>query len=134
MAEKETKNERRLREEEEAQTRGPFNITKRPVGPLGQLANLITGEVDERGYGTSRHPGAVYAGDQVSRKIHNTEGKTALESLTDPRVRQARREAAAEQRREDKEPRKYAKGGKVKSASARADGCAQRGKTRGRMV
>ena len=25
-------------------------------------------------------------------------------------------------------------GGKVKSASARADGCAQRGKTRGRMV
>ena len=26
------------------------------------------------------------------------------------------------------------KGGKVKSASARADGCAQRGKTRGRMV
>ena len=25
-------------------------------------------------------------------------------------------------------------GGKIKSASARADGCAQRGKTRGRMV
>lgn len=29
---------------------------------------------------------------------------------------------------------KYAKGGKVKSASKRADGCAQRGKTRGRIV
>ncbi len=28
----------------------------------------------------------------------------------------------------------YKKGGKVKSASSRADGCAQRGKTRGRMV
>jgi hypothetical protein len=28
----------------------------------------------------------------------------------------------------------YAKGGKVKSASARADGCAKRGKTRGKMV
>ena len=28
----------------------------------------------------------------------------------------------------------YAKGGKVSSASSRADGCAQRGKTRGRMV
>jgi len=28
----------------------------------------------------------------------------------------------------------YKKGGKVSSASARADGCAQRGKTRGRMV
>ena len=29
---------------------------------------------------------------------------------------------------------KKRKGGKVKSASARADGCAQRGKTRGKMV
>lgn len=28
----------------------------------------------------------------------------------------------------------YAQGGKTKSASARADGCAQRGKTRGKMV
>jgi hypothetical protein len=28
----------------------------------------------------------------------------------------------------------YAKGGKVGSASKRADGCAQRGKTRGKMV
>jgi hypothetical protein len=28
----------------------------------------------------------------------------------------------------------YAKGGSVSSASARADGCAQRGKTKGRMV
>jgi hypothetical protein len=32
------------------------------------------------------------------------------------------------------EPVKYAKGGKVGSASKRADGIAQRGKTRGRMV
>lgn len=31
-------------------------------------------------------------------------------------------------------PRKYAKGGSVGSASARADGCAQRGKTKGRMI
>ena len=29
---------------------------------------------------------------------------------------------------------RYKKGGKVKSASARADGCAQRGKTRGKIV
>ena len=29
---------------------------------------------------------------------------------------------------------KKAKGGKIKSASARADGCAQRGKTRGKIV
>ena len=32
------------------------------------------------------------------------------------------------------EPVKKAKGGVVSSASKRADGCAQRGKTRGRMV
>ena len=31
-------------------------------------------------------------------------------------------------------PEKYAKGGKVGSASKRADGCAIRGKTRGKMV
>ena len=31
-------------------------------------------------------------------------------------------------------PVKKAKGGKVSSASKRADGCAQRGKTKGRMV
>jgi len=30
--------------------------------------------------------------------------------------------------------RDYAKGGKVKSASSRADGCAMRGKTRGKIV
>jgi len=30
--------------------------------------------------------------------------------------------------------KKYASGGSVKSASARADGCAQRGKTRGKIV
>ena len=31
-------------------------------------------------------------------------------------------------------PVKYKKGGSVSSASGRADGCAQRGKTRGKMV
>jgi len=31
-------------------------------------------------------------------------------------------------------PKQMKSGGKVKSASARADGCAQRGKTRGKMI
>ena len=43
-----------------------------------------------------------------------------------------------EEKYKDKTPQemevKKAKGGKVSSASKRADGCAQRGKTRGRMV
>jgi hypothetical protein len=34
----------------------------------------------------------------------------------------------------DKAARKYASGGSVGSASSRADGCAQRGKTKGRIV
>ena len=48
----------------------------------------------------------------------------------EPEVRKAMREAAAEERRE---ARGMKKGGKVKSASSRADGCAMRGKTRGMM-
>jgi hypothetical protein len=32
------------------------------------------------------------------------------------------------------ENKQYKKGGKVSSASSRADGCAQRGKTKGRMI
>jgi hypothetical protein len=31
-------------------------------------------------------------------------------------------------------PKKYAKGGSVSSASKRADGCAERGKTKGKFV
>jgi hypothetical protein len=31
-------------------------------------------------------------------------------------------------------PKKYAKGGSVSSASKRADGCAQRGKTKGKFI
>jgi len=45
--------------------------------------------------------------------------------------RKAAREAAAEERRE---ARGMKKGGAVKSASSRADGCAMRGKTKGRIV
>jgi hypothetical protein len=37
-------------------------------------------------------------------------------------------------RKKDEEPVKKAKGGMVGSASKRADGCAQRGKTRGKIV
>ena len=36
--------------------------------------------------------------------------------------------------KEDKEPFKKAKGGKISSASSRADGCAIKGKTRGKMM
>lgn len=49
------------------------------------------------------------------------------------RVSKAGREAENEVKREMRGV-KMAKGGSVGSASKRADGCAQRGKTKGRMV
>lgn len=39
-----------------------------------------------------------------------------------------------EEAKEKLEPKKMAKGGSVSSASKRADGCAVKGKTKGRMV
>ena len=43
-------------------------------------------------------------------------------------------EELAKKPQPESEPVKKAKGGKISSASARADGCAIRGKTRGKMV
>ena len=54
--------------------------------------------------------------------------------------RPSKEEAPKEEKKEEKkeeqksEPEKKRSGGIVNSASKRADGCAQRGKTRGRMV
>ena len=50
------------------------------------------------------------------------------------RAAQAGREAEAEVKRETRGTVKKAKGGKVSSASKRADGIAQRGKTRGKFI
>lgn len=61
--------------------------------------------------------------------------------LTEKEIRDMERDITGpmEMAEEDKKgkkdkTKKYAKGGSVGSASKRADGCAQRGKTRGRMV
>ena len=94
---------------------------------LGSLLQRLRGEDN---YGTSLGGGATAAEKTASNKAWD-EGKSLREM--EPEVRQAMREAAAEERREAKEPRKYAKGGSVSSASKRADGICKRGKTRGRM-
>jgi len=52
-------------------------------------------------------------------------------SASDEKSDKKSREAAAEYKRETRGGNKFAKGGSV---SARADGCAQRGKTKGRIV
>ena len=94
---------------------------------IGADIDRLMGRSD---YGTSLGAGAKYAGSQATKEEWD-KGKSLREM--EPTVRQAMREAAAEERREAKEPRKYAKGGSVSSASSRGDGCAQRGKTRGQI-
>jgi hypothetical protein len=68
--------------------------------------------------------------EMADRKMQDATDKAYTKSLT-----------TTEYAPEKKDPRDavrgqrgYAKGGSVGSASKRADGCAQRGKTRGKMV
>ena len=53
-----------------------------------------------------------------------------LPGMLDP-ISQAKKDKKKEQ---EPKPKAYKAGGSVSSASSRADGCAQRGKTRGKMV
>jgi hypothetical protein len=79
-------------------------------------------------YGTQLSPGALQAREATAGSRYKPGRQEALDSS---KAKRAGREAAAEERRE---ARGMKKGGAVKSASARADGCAQRGKTRGKIV
>lgn len=77
---------------------------------------------------------AEYAVKKVLAEAMMGEAPDALaRAAIADRAAKAGREAEAEVKREMR-GRTMAKGGKVSSASARADGCAQRGKTRGKMV
>ena len=72
---------------------------------------------------------------------------TTLDDVVTPEMRE-RRKAMIEEAKADEDmkaagkaydkampsPERYAKGGSVGSASKRADGCAMRGKTKGKMV
>jgi hypothetical protein len=132
VAEKETSNERRLREEKRLDKLNPFGVVheaNKRKGALNKFLDKLSGD-DNSGYGTSRSAGARYAEEQVADEMWKKEGATIGETMTSPRGRKAMREAAAEERRES---RGMKKGGKV-SASSRADGIAQRGKTRGKLV
>jgi len=126
MANKESKNERRLREEKELDKLNPFGIETKysKRGPVGKLMNKLSGNDD--GYGTSRSAGARYAGETVGNEMFNKEGATVGETMTSPRIRQAMRETAAEERRESR--------GMKKGGVTRADGCITKGHTKGRMV
>jgi hypothetical protein len=124
---KETPNAKRLKEEKALDKLSAFGVDSKARNSLTRLRDAVSGG---SGYGTSRSPGARFAGDEKSEEIYRKEGKTVGEVMDDKRPRQVMREAAAEERRE---ARGMKKGGTV-SASKRADGCAVKGKTKGRMV
>ena len=97
-----------------------------------KIKNAVTGEDD---YGTSLSKGAMSAADKAAKSYRQenaspfkTRGQVDAAAMVEGR--KAASEAAAEERRE---ARGMKKGGAVKSASSRADGCAMRGKTRGKM-
>ena len=131
---KETANAKRLKEEKRLEDYTELGLVfnedrgalKEPMGR--QLARMVG--KDDVGYGTSRSAGARYAAAQAQNKVWRKGDKTVGEAADDPTVRQARREAAAEERRE---ARGMKKGGVV-TAKRRGDGIAQRGRTKGRMI
>ena len=133
MAEKDTPNSKRLKEEKRLEDFTElglvFNEDRNALKePLKRKLARMVGQ-DDGGYGTSRSAGARYAAGQAQDKVWRKGDKTVGEAADDPSVRQARREAAAEERRESRGMKK----GGVVAASRRADGIAQRGKTKGRM-
>ena len=88
---------------------------------------------------------AEKARDEADAEVkRETKGASGTESLDAKREREAYDEFRRESRGLEKPFDRlgdgtdyrsgYKKGGKVSSASKRADGCAQRGKTRGKMV
>lgn len=90
----------------------------------GKSEKQLKAEGDD--YGTQMSSGA-HAARLKSMDDQYNSGATLGEAMMGPKRTQAGREAAAEERRE---ARGMKKGGKVSSASSRADGCAIRGKTR----
>ena len=134
MTKKETPNEKRLAEEKRLEDYTElglvFNEDRNAMKePIGRKLTRMVGQ-DDGGYGTSRSAGARYAAGKAQDKAWRAGNKTVGESADDPTVRQARREAAAEERRE---ARGMKKGGVV-TAKRRGDGIAQRGRTKGRMI
>jgi len=137
VTEKESPGAKRTRKEEGLKDKSMLGLYAEEKNLPRKLKNVLTGEND---YGTSLSKGAMQAADKAAKEHaetgtwkdgspSKTRGQISAESMVEGR--KAAREAAAEERRE---ARGMKKGGAVKSASSRADGCAMRGKTKGRIV
>jgi hypothetical protein len=90
------------------------------LGDISPLAGIVTGEGMFGGLQTGGGliPSLLMNND-------NTEEKKALKAIEQQKIAKETKAGDAP---------KMKKGGSVSSASSRGDGCAQRGKTRGRMV
>ena len=115
MATKETPNSRRLKEEKRLEDFSElglvFNEDRGAINePFKRSVARMVGKPDD-GYGTSRSTGARYAAGKQQDAVWRKGDVTVGEASDDPSVRQARREAAAEERRES---RGMKRGGSVK--------------------
>ena len=77
--------------------------------------------------------------EQKKPKMDETVGQESMEDMVrsikqDKKQRAMEKEVYGPKAAPVAPPKKYAKGGSVGTASKRADGIAQRGKTRGKMV
>ena len=72
--------------------------------------------------------------DRFPEQMEEVQPPRMMDRMMDMEAMKAARDAAKSYGRAYKEGLGMKKGGKVSSASARADGCAIRGKTKGRMV
>jgi len=124
---------KRTRKEAELKNESMLGLYAKEKDIPRKIKNVMTGEDD---YGTSLSKGAMQAADKAAKDYRNeTSGAGKTRGQVDSEAmgvaRKAAREAASEERRE---ARGMKAGGAVSSASARADGCAIRGKTRGKIV
>ena len=85
---------------------------------LGMLPKMMGLDGKNAGFALGIAPGLLY------RDKYNSDAEEEA----------AKQQAAAQGKQEQNAGAPMKKGGKVRSASARADGIAQRGKTRGKMV
>jgi len=120
----ETPSAKRTRREQELNSANSFVIGMQREGAVNKVRKMM----GDDSYGTSLGAGAQ-AAEKAAMKKAGEEGKNLREM--EPEVRKAMREAAGAA---FSELDGMKKGGAVKSASSRADGCAMRGKTRGKMV
>jgi hypothetical protein len=135
MADKETEGynrSRKIEREENEADQKAFSLSNLGRKAAGAAAAIPAGLAGAVLLGPQKgSPGFLKSAKYGARMGYNTvtgdeKGKAAAtKEYTD---------AAAEEKRENREPQLGKKRGGSISASKRADGCAQRGKTKGRMV